>query len=208
MNQKKLSIILLALLAILVTLVYFSRGAQFNSTEKEALASLGFYWFDKERLLQETPIKTLKGKDVSLESASDSWQLVNFGYMYCPDICPINLRFLSELKREWQSKNTTELTLTHITFDPERDTPDRLQAYLDYYDSELIGLTGNLENIKALAKSLNVVFIHEKPDEYGNYFIAHSDSIALLNPEGKFVGMFKGPYDLNKAYKALVTVIN
>jgi len=142
-------------------------------------------------------------------NTTEKWQLVNFGYMFCPDICPINLRLMSEVKKEWDAEEkVTDFDITHITFDPERDTPDRLSKYLDYIDTNYIGLTGDLEEIRKVAQQLNTIFIHEKPDEYGNYFITHSDSIALLNPQGQYVGLFKGPYDKDNMVKALEYLIN
>ena len=124
--------------------------------------------------------------------------MINFGYMFCPDICPINLEFMGEVKTAWDAKAAESLAITHITFDPERDTPEKLSPYLNYIDENLVGLTGELEEIRKIATQLNTVFIFEEPDQYGNYFITHSDSIALLNPEGQYVGLFKGPYDKDK----------
>jgi protein SCO1/2 len=151
----------------------------------------------------------LDGEEVVLAKATDQWQLVNFGYMFCPDICPINLRLMSELKQEWDTENkSASFAITHITFDPTRDTSDRLSKYLDYINPDYIGLSGELENIRKVAQQLNTIFIHEKPDEFGNYFVTHSDSIAVLNPAGEYVGLFKGPYNKDNMSKALERLIN
>lgn len=210
MKYQKLVVSLLGLLAILLTAgLFVPHFPSSKPANKDALVELGFYLFDQPRQLAPLPLKTMAGEEVTLPKLKDQWQLVNFGYMFCPDICPINLRLMSELKQEWDSgENASEFAITHITFDPERDTPDRLSQYLDYINPDYSGLTGELDVIRKVAQQLNTVFIHEKPDEYGNYFITHSDSIALLNPAGEYVGLFKGPYDKENVTKALEILVN
>lgn len=179
------------------------------SHQSSVLQELGFFLFKAPRQLAPVELSRLSGESASLTDVSQHWQLVNFGYMFCPDICPINLRLLRDIKNQWDQQGTQPpLSITHITFDPERDTPDRLKPYLDYLHKDFIGLTGELKGIRQVAQQLNTVFIHEKPDEYGNYFITHSDSIALLNPAGEYVGLFKGPYDQDKIIEALSILTN
>jgi protein SCO1/2 len=170
----------------------FSNKELFN----KKLSGQGYYHFNRPEHVGSSILFDLNGNQTTLPESQKSWQLVNFGYMFCPDICPINLRFISDVKHEWDAlgKNS-KLGITHITFDPERDTVDRLKPYLNYYHNQYIGLTGSVENIQTLASQLHTVFMYEKPDEYGNYTISHNDTIALLNPSGQFVGMFKGPYN-------------
>ncbi len=211
MQSQKFTIGLMIALAVLITIGFFARdliGPSQGSVKKELL-ELGFFQFDKPRALKPIMLKDLKGNELAVADGSEQWQLVNFGYMFCPDICPINLRLMSELKQTWDKAGQGEkFDITHITFDPERDTPDRLTKYLDYINPDYVAFTGELENIRKVAQQLSTVFIHEKPDEYGNYFITHSDSIAILNPKGEYVGLFKGPYDKENIIKALKIVLN
>ena len=193
-NKISLAIVSLVTVVLLVALAIHFIAKQQPSTQ--ALAEQGYYHFDTPRVLAAIPLLDLNGKQTTLTDSQPSWQLINFGYMFCPDICPINLRFMKDIKIAWDALGTgKKLGITHITFDPARDTPERLQTYLHYYSEHYIGLTGTLDNIQTVAQQLNTVFIHEPPDEYGNYFITHSDSIALVDPSGQFVGMFKGPYN-------------
>ena len=213
MKPQKFTLVLLFLLAVLLTftLVFSKVMGNANGVDREQLAEKGFFLFKKPRDLVSVPLNNLKGESVTLTNRHTKWQLVNFGYMFCPDICPLNLRFISDVKMAWDKIHTdTPFAITHITFDPKRDTVDNLSKYLDHHNPDYDGLTGELDNIRKVAQQLNVVFIHEKPDEYGNYFISHSDSIALINPQGQYVGMFKGPYadyHIEQAIKILEVVI-
>ena len=204
---KKYYIAGLLLLAAILTVITIlqDRTAAPNRAE---LIEKGFYLFDSARQLKPVALENLAGEAVSLSRGNGQWQMINFGYMFCPDICPVNLAFMGELKTAWDAQAETPLAITHITFDPERDTPEKLTPYLNYIDENLVGLTGEIEEIRKIATQLNTVFIFEEPDQYGNYFITHSDSIALLNPEGQYVGLFKGPYDKDKVMGALQQIID
>ena len=213
MSAKRFTIGLVVLFVVLaVAGALYQQSLSSGGTgaySRSELSKLDFFLFDRPRTVSETPLLTLDGNETSLAAVSEQWQLVNFGYMFCPDICPINLRLMSDLKNEWDaSDNSSRFAITHITFDPERDTPDRLSQYLDYINPSYTGLTGDIESIRKIAQQLNTVFIYEKPDEYGNYFITHSDSIAVLNPKGEYIGLFKGPYDKEKMLQALKLLVN
>ena len=209
MKNKKFSIGLVAVFSVLVLIVLVLKNIGPTDANKEQLFELGFFRFDNARTLAQVPLKDLEGNKSTLSTHGDKWQLVNFGYMFCPDICPVNLQLMSAVKSMWDASNYQQsFEITHITFDPVRDTPDRLSQYLNYIDPDYIGFTGELENIRKVAQQLSTVFIHEKPDEYGNYFVTHSDSIAVLNASGEYVGLFKGPYDKENMIKALALIID
>lgn len=220
MNTAKLSFIVFVLFMALVVAVVVVKNNNNRSDEgkqellsplyhmQKELVELGFFPSRQMRTLLPMPLAAMDGSSVILPNVSEQWQLVNFGYMFCPDICPVNLRLLSDVKKNWDGLYPDQkVTITHLTFDPERDTPDRLQAYLAYINPDIIGLTGELDNVRQVARQLNMAFTHDKPDEYGNYFISHTDSIALLNPQGQYVGLFKGPYQQENVIKVLERVI-
>lgn len=209
MKNKSFSIGLVALFSVLVVIVLVVKNFVPRDANKEQLFELGFFKFDSARALAPVPLEDLKGNKKTLSTYNNQWQLVNFGYMFCPDICPVNLQLMSDVKSVWDASDQNKgFDITHITFDPARDTPDRLSQYLNYINPSYNGFTGELEDIRKVAQQLSTVFIHEKPDEYGNYFVTHSDSIAVLNPNGEYVGLFKGPYDKENIIKALKLVIN
>jgi len=198
-------LLLLAILLTVITILKDQAAAKMNTVD---LSDQGFYRFDKPRQLKPVALTNLSGEVVNLAEGNGQWQMINFGYMFCPDICPVNLALMGEVKTQWNSKtDQAPLSITHITFDPQRDTPEKLNPYLNYIDDDLVGFTGEAEEIRKIATQLNTVFIYEKPDEYGNYFITHSDSIALLDPSGNYVGLFKGPYDKDKVISVLEQII-
>lgn len=213
LSLKNLLLIFVTLIisVALVALSYDTKKTSSNNKVEllqKQLRDYGFYLREKPYPIEVTELINLKGETVNFPLQNGSWQLINFGYLFCPDICPINLRLLADIKERWNDLDlSTAITINHITFDPQRDQPKNLQAYLAYHHPEIIGFSGKIENIQTLAQQVYYMFVHEKPDQNGNYFISHSDSIALLNPEGIFVGLFKGPYQLESFMKALRIMI-
>ncbi|MGS2716704.1 SCO family protein [Eionea flava] len=213
MKNNKPLLIIISLLTFLVLAsigarVYLAKKEGNQTANIEALASLDFFLFQSPRKLSPVTLNNMKGEEKIFSQHLSGWRLVNFGYMFCPDICPINLSLLSDVKTTWDVKFSSKpLDVLHITFDPERDKPDLLNKYLTYMHPDFYGLTSDVNNIKAITQQLNVVFIFEQPDDNGNYFITHSDSMALINPQGEYVGLFKGPYNKENMLQALEMVI-
>ena len=210
-NKPLLFIVGLLTVLVLASIgarIYLAKKDSAQTVDREALAELDFFLFQAPRQLSSVVLTNMQGEEKPFADHLSGWRLVNFGYMFCPDICPINLSFLSDVKNTWeQQENPTPLNVLHITFDPERDTPKLLNKYLTYMHPDFYGLTSDVERIKAITQQLNVVFILEQPDERGHYFITHSDSMALINPQGEYVGLFKGPYNKDNMLQALGVVI-
>jgi len=125
---------------------------------------------------------------VSLSDYKGKLVLLYFGYTFCPDICPTNL---GNLARAYQQLTPSEKEQTQILFisvDPDRDTPDRLKQYADYFNSGMIGLTGKKSNIDNITDRYGVVYaIHqEKPDET-TYSVDHSAFTYIINKKGELV---------------------
>src|SRR5690606_39460962 len=54
--------------------------------------------------------------------------LIFFGFTQCPDVCPTALLRAAEVKKILGEEGG-ELQVLFVTVDPERDTPEILQAY-------------------------------------------------------------------------------
>jgi len=63
-----------------------------------------------------------RGKTVSHEDLKGRWQLVFFGFTFCPDICPTALSNVTTVL-EGLGEEADQITPLFITVDPERDTP-------------------------------------------------------------------------------------
>jgi len=124
----------------------------------------------------ETKLSDFKGKLV----------LLYFGYTYCPDICPTNLGNISVAYQQLTQKQKDHLQIIFVSVDPDRDTPERLQQYVNYFDANMIGLTSDAATIAKVAKEYGVVYAKvDDPNNGTNYAVDHSAFTYVVDPQGK-----------------------
>ena len=124
--------------------------------------------------------------------------LVFFGFTHCPDVCPTALFEMSEILRAL-GPDADRTRALFITVDPERDTSAVIKDYLSSFDPHLIGLTGDLAAIAAVAKAYRVYF-KKVPLDGGGYSMDHTAIVYLMDKEGRFVA----PFNLKRTTEAAV----
>ena len=119
------------------------------------------------------------------------FQLIYFGYTFCPDICPTSLQVISQAL-DMLGDKASLLKPYFITVDPERDNPKVMNNYVKYFNQDLVGLTGTKVMIERVAKQFKVRY--EKVIEEGAdpdlYIMDHSASVFLMAPDGEFITKF------------------
>ena len=68
--------------------------------------------------------------------------LLFFGYTSCPDVCPTTMAELKQALEKLGEENAKQVQVLFVTVDPERDTPERVQEYVDHFNQDFIGLSG------------------------------------------------------------------
>jgi protein SCO1/2 len=130
------------------------------------------------------------GKPVTNRDYEGKWQLVFFGYTYCPDICPTTLNDVA-LVLEDLGDEADQLQPLFITVDPERDTPEVMAEYVGSFDPRIVGLTGSPEQIKQAAQAFRAYYAKVEQDSaQGGYTMDHSAFIYLMSPEGAYATHF------------------
>jgi protein SCO1/2 len=114
--------------------------------------------------------------------------LVFFGFTHCPDICPTALFEMSEVLKRLGS-DADKTAALFISVDPERDTPEKLKDYVSSFHPRVIGLTGTLAEIEAVAKAYRA-YAKKVPLDGGGYTVDHSAIVYLMDKEGRFVAPF------------------
>lgn len=124
------------------------------------------------------------------------WSLLYFGYTYCPDVCPLTLVALAELKRRLAAVSPAQhVEYYFISVDPQRDTPARLGEYVRYFDAEFRGLTGAPDALAALAAATHSVFDVSESESSSQYLVSHSSNVVVLNPAGELNAVLTPPQD-------------
>jgi protein SCO1/2 len=125
--------------------------------------------------------KTWTEKDLK-----DQTVLLFFGYASCPDICPTTMAQLNEILEKLGDKSKN-IKIVFISVDPHRDTPDVLQSYVNAFNPNAIGLTGDEKTISNLARRYRVAYQIEKPkpgDSADIYEVTHSRGVFVFDKNG------------------------
>ena len=120
---------------------------------------------------------------VALSDLRGKFVLVFFGYTYCPDVCPTTLQEMSAVL-DLMGKKADLVQPVFISVDPERDTPERLKAYLNNLDGRILGITGETTLINEITAQYGVFYQKRTISESGNYLIDHTATSFLIDPEG------------------------
>lgn len=129
------------------------------------------------------------GKIARLSDYKGKVILLNFGYTSCPDICPMVLARMTQIfKRLGDDANQVQGLF--VTFDPKRDTPERLSEYIPYFNKNFVGFSGTEEQITAAAKQYGVIYLPQKGDSAAGMLFSHSDFIYLLDRQGRVRALF------------------
>jgi protein SCO1/2 len=122
------------------------------------------------------------GRERTLADFRGQAVLVFFGFTQCPDVCPTALARAAEVKQLLGADGQRFQTL-FITVDPERDTPEVLQAYTAAFDPSFLGLSGDLERTAQTAKDFKVYY--KKVVTGSSYTMDHTSLSYLYDPQGK-----------------------
>lgn len=130
------------------------------------------------------------------------YQLIYFGYSFCPDVCPLGLENMSGALTAL-GRDLEEVAPIFVTIDPERDTVENLKIYASNFHPKFTMLTGTPQEVTPVLKSYKVYAAKAKPDgTMADYLIDHSTMIYLMNRQGHFVKSFPHttpPEELAKA---------
>lgn len=145
---------------------------------------------------------TLVASDGSAFAPDDfkgHWSLVYFGYTFCPDVCPLTMVELADVKQHLAEK-LPDLGEQYylVSVDPARDTPERMGEYVGYFDPEFHGLTGKDEEIGKFAQQVGAFYLKPSGQDAKSYVVSHSSTITVIDPEGKFHAVFSAPHEANQ----------
>ncbi|MCC6313002.1 MAG: SCO family protein [Thermomicrobiales bacterium] len=125
------------------------------------------------------------GEPFSFADRVGTVQLLYFGYTTCPDLCPTTLLDFATVKEDL-GPDADRVRFLMASVDPERDTAERLQEYMGFFDPDFIGLRGDAEETAAAAQAFGVTVKRvEHPESSTGYLIDHTALIYVIDQEGR-----------------------
>jgi len=153
------------------------------------------------------------GRAVDFPAAFEDRPVVmSFVYTNCPDICPMITARLKQV--ESQLTDVDDVAFVLVSFDPERDTPEVLDAYARSFGlngERWTLLTGEDVTVETFMERLGIVVQRSftRQDDRGNpyYFIDHTDRVTVIDRDQRirheFVGSEVDPERLAEAVRTL-----
>ncbi len=155
---------------------------------------VGSHWTNQDNKAVE--IGDLRGKV----------QVMTFVYTYCEHTCPTILAHLKELDSRIPESQRSQVNITLVSLDPERDTPEVLKAYMadkGLDESRWTMLHGDPGDVRELSAMFGVRY---RP--MGHDDIAHSNMITVLDTGGVIRYQMKGlNEDLDATLEAIAEAV-
>ena len=129
------------------------------------------------------------GRRVTEKDFAGRLLLVNFGYTYCPDVCPTELAAMTAAIDQLGDAAKRVQPL-FITIDPTRDTVAQLALYHQNFHPSFAMLTGSEDEIARAARAYRVYYKKADSQSATEYLMDHSALVYLMGPDGRFLTHF------------------
>ncbi|MGM0516762.1 MAG: SCO family protein [Pseudomonadota bacterium] len=156
--------------------------------------------------LPEASLVTDDGEPFGPENFEGQWTLLYFGYTMCPDVCPVELGALRQFGKLLEEQHPALAARTgrvFISVDPERDTPQRIRDFTEYFDPAIVGATGTPDALERFAAPLGVGWSKrsnhyrdpsDREETGDDYLVDHTTAILLVDPDARLRAVFPTPH--------------
>lgn len=172
MNRKTLWVGILSLLAVgaaALTLL-FAKPASFRGTS----------YGEPYPQAADFSLARANGETFRLSEQKGKIVLLFFGYTACPDVCPTTLAELNQVMGELGDK-TRQVQVVFVSVDPERDTPEKIQEYVEHFNPNFIGLSGNPDELQIIWNNYGVFRERVESQSAFGYIINHTARTYLID---------------------------
>jgi protein SCO1 len=123
------------------------------------------------------------GRPVALADFRGKVVALAFIYTGCPDICPMLTQKMVEVQDALGADFGAKVAFVSISLDPERDTPEVLKDYAQFWGAKPEGwsfLTGSLEAVRDVTRRYGVFFAKKEDGS-----VEHSQLTTLVDADGQ-----------------------
>jgi protein SCO1 len=147
------------------------------------------------------------GAPVTLAALRGKIVAVSFIYTACPDICPLLTQKMVQVQDELGPDFGTKIAFVSITLDPERDTPEVLKDYAQFWGAKVDGwsfLTGSPEAVRDVTRRYGVFFSKKEDGS-----VDHTQLTSIVDAEGAMRVQYLGArFDPEEFRRDLVSLLH
>jgi protein SCO1/2 len=177
MNKRTLLVGLASFLligAVAVGVFLFSKPASFRGT----------MYGEPYPVAHEIELTRANGSSFRLSEMRGKVVLLFFGYTSCPDVCPTTLAELKQALEKLGAEKAKQVQVLFVTVDPQRDTPERIQEYVDHFNQDFIGLSGTESDLAYVWKNYGVFRETVEGASAAGYVVNHTARVTLIDLAG------------------------
>lgn len=131
------------------------------------------------------------GNTFHLKDHRDKIILLFFGYLSCPDVCPVTLSKINRMSRLLNESEGQEILTVFISVDPDRDSLQEIKEYLSYFGIQSVGLTGSQLAVDYVVESFKGWYEKVGSESATGYLINHTSYIYLIDHTGSVKYLFR-----------------
>ena len=194
MNRKTLPVGTLVLFAVFLLLML---ATWLLIKPPAPPASLSGVLRPEYRLLAPFELTDQRQKPFNEQNLKGKWSMVFFGYLSCPDVCPLTLHELNlfwRLLADETGAAADELQVVFVSVDPARDSTQQLGDFVGHFNENFVAVTAEKSQIDRLARQFGAGYIIEEETSPGQYLVTHTSAIFLVDPLGRSVATFSQPH--------------
>lgn len=132
--------------------------------------------------VSSTALTDTGGEPFSLTADTEKdLTLVFFGYTNCPDICGQVMATLAGTMTRLDEDVRERVEVVFVTTDPARDNASVVADYTEAYDPSFLGLTGDLDDIIEIGRSIGLGVDQGEKLPSGGYEVIHGTQVVAVD---------------------------
>lgn len=176
MDRKILLVGLMSLLligAVAVGTFFLSKPASFRGTT----------YTEPYPVAPDFELMRASGDNFQLSEMRGKIVMLFFGYTSCPDVCPTTLAELNQTLGKL-GDNADQVQVIFVTVDPQRDTPERVQEYVNHFNASFVGLSGSETELARVWSDYGVFRQIVEGKSAAGYLVDHTARVTLIDQQG------------------------
>ena len=138
------------------------------------------------------------GETFSPAQLKEQWSFLFFGFTNCPDVCPTALKVMQSVWKKLPTKmgDIGHPKLYFVSVDPDRDKPEILKQYVQFFNPEFNAVTGDLDELDKLTNQIGILYGYDEKDDDNDleYTVNHSAQLILIDPQGRMRAVISPPH--------------
>lgn len=154
----------------------------------------------------EVALTTSEGAEFRLSRHRGEIVVIVFGYTHCPDVCPMTLATLAQLRTRL-GPAAAAVRVAFVTLDPGRDTSERVRAYTRAFDPTFVSLTGTPRALAQVRDAYGVVAGRRTAPVTAEYLVDHSTFVFVIDRAGQLRFMFTAGASVEQMMNGIATLL-